>query len=270
MKKLVAGVMIGIANVLPTVSGAAMAVLFNQYQAFLEVTGNFYLPKVWKKHFLLILGMIIGIILSILIIGVLYERYPFIIIFLFLGIIISGIFDLQTKLHENNLKNLLMMVLALVLMGWLSFRSTSLSLNVNNYLLLLIMGMVVGLATLLPGVGGSLLMMVLGIYFPILSGCKKILTDYHSWGSPEFWMIVIFSLGFIMGIIIFSSIIKKFMQRYLQMFNYLAFGMIIASGVALLWKIDFYQIEIMETFILLSALTFGFVGMGYLSKKMNE
>ena len=83
MKKFIVGVMIGVANVIPTVS-AAMGVLFDRYQDFLDVTGNFYLPKTWKRHHILILGIIVGIVLSILVIS-LYEHVSHYLVFFFVN-----------------------------------------------------------------------------------------------------------------------------------------------------------------------------------------
>ena len=90
-----------------------------------------------------------------------------------MGIIVSGIFDLETKLTVNSFKNILLAIIALILMLWLSLSSQAAKIDYNNLIVLGFMGGLSALATLLPGAGGSLLMMLLGIYFPILEGCKK-------------------------------------------------------------------------------------------------
>lgn len=269
MKKFIAGVMIGVANVIPTVSGAAMAVLFDRYQDFLDVTGNFYLPKTWKRHLSLILGILVGIVLSILVISFLYERVPHYLVFFFVGIIVSGIFDLETKLTVNSFKNILLAIIALILMLWLSLSSQAAKIDYNNLIVLGFMGGLSALATLLPGAGGSLLMMLLGIYFPILEGCKKVITDFSSWGSSEFWMVFIFAVGFVLGMVIFSKLIKGVMKKYPDTFKYISFGLIVATAFSVLWHVNYHQIDVMDTFIIITCFAFGFIGMGYLSKKLS-
>jgi putative membrane protein len=269
MKKFIAGVLIGVANVLPTVSGAAMAVLFNSYDDFLDITGNFYQLKIWKRHFRLIAGILTGIILSILVIGYLYEHFPNYTIFFFLGIIISGLFDFQAKLTRTSFKKVVFCLLAIALMVWLGLSPKTSNLSNISYPVLFAFGVLSALATLLPGVGGSLLMMLLGIYFLVLESAEKIIIDFYSWFGTSFWIVIVFSLGFLAGLVLFSKLIKSILSKNEELFNYFSFGLIVATAISVAWHVDYYSIKVMDSFLLVTCLTFGFLGMGYVSKKLS-
>ena len=116
------GFIIGIAKVIPGVSGAMIAVSFNVYDKLINAVTNFFNDKKKNFKFLLIIGT--GILLSIVlfskIIRYLIFRYYLITMMLFIGLITGGTYNFSKSI-KYNIKNIIIILLIVILRLFILF-----------------------------------------------------------------------------------------------------------------------------------------------------
>ena len=103
IKKFLIGIFLGFSLIVPGVSVSATTFVFDVYSDYIEVIKEFYKIKVIKKNFNLVLGLLVGMILTVLLISNLYEKHAFLLNGNFLGLIAVCFFK-EIKNAKINLK----------------------------------------------------------------------------------------------------------------------------------------------------------------------
>lgn len=217
MKKILNGILIGGSYVIPGVCSATTAINLGEYNNLLEVTSSFYKLSVLKKHWLLILSIIIGGLSCLFLFSYLFKYIPFVLMSIFLGI------NIGTYKQKVNLKYLMFIILGIGFVLILSF-NYGWEFEYNN-LLMIFYGLIVSLGFILPGLSGSLLMVNFGIYEDVLNVLNGIFNiDLYLIKS-----LIYFGLGLLIGIIIWSKVFYKAIKNNKQSFVNFINGMVIAS-----------------------------------------
>lgn len=179
------GIILGVANVIPGVSGGTLAVVFNIYDRLINVI-TLDIKKIlkeWKFILPLIAGMGLGIILFSKLITFLFANYPIQTNWFFIGIILGSIpmiykrFDFAAKEKSSGrVGGLICALVALVIMAVMTYTEVSEAGNViqTDLTLGLAIKLFIGLAfaaiaMIIPGISGSFLMLVVGIYSTIIA-----------------------------------------------------------------------------------------------------
>jgi putative membrane protein len=186
---LIKGVFVGIANVIPGVSGGTMAVSFGIYDKLLNAISS--LLKSFKKSFLtllpIILGMVIGIVGFTYIIPWLLANFPFATSCAFTGLIIGGIPAIlrslkdgwQSEEKKSLLVNILVFLIllavamAMVFLNGDSESGIALTASAGMIVKIFFMGIIASATMVIPGVSGSLVLMILGYYFGVINSVKQ-------------------------------------------------------------------------------------------------
>ena len=177
LKEVLRGIAIGVANIIPGVSGGTMMVSMGIYGDVIgAVTG---MPKhFWKSvKFLLpyAIGMLIGIGGLSFAIGYFFLEFPFETAMLFIGLIFGGVPLLLPKIMGKRItfSEALLFVLFFGLVVWMQFwkQGTDVALEpgIKNSISLFTVGTVAAATMVIPGVSGSMLLMSLGYYTPIIN-----------------------------------------------------------------------------------------------------
>ena len=186
IKNIISGALIGIANIIPGVSGGTVALLLGVYEKLTESIGDFITSskekkiKIFKFLFQIFVGVIIGILAFAKIIDLLYKNYKEGTSFFFLGLIIGSL-PLVLTYRDNEKINkygklwflfgLLLMISFIFLQSFYSNEKTSndlYQLTVGYIIKLILSGALAGGAMVIPGISGSLLLVMLGEYYNIL------------------------------------------------------------------------------------------------------
>lgn len=231
MKRFVNALIIGISYVVPGVCSTTTANSLGEYHNILEITGNFYHLRVLKKHFNLILGILIGVLLSIIGISLILNTYICILLSVFLGINIA-----LFKFEYTNKKSILFTLLGIVVVILLTV-NFNISFN-ENIVAYIISGLVVALGFVLPGLSGSLLMLSMGVYHDILYRINSLLKGDFNVDLN----IIVFFAALVLGIVIWSKVLFKELKKNNNSFNSFIKGMSI-SGIALLSYETFYAVK---------------------------
>lgn len=242
------GLFMALADSVPGVSGGTIAFIMGFYDKFINsLAALIYGDKKSKKEafvFLIKLGIgwACGMVLASLILSSLFERNIYEISSLFLGFIIFSI-PLIIKEEKEELKDKykniifsLIGILVVILITKLNPVSSKESvvdithLNIGLIIYIIISGMLAISAMVLPGISGSTLLLIFGLYISIMTGIKEVLHFNFSY----FPALIFFAIGVIIGILSIIKIIKKALKKFRSQTIYLVIGLMIGSIYAII------------------------------------
>jgi len=240
LKKILKGIIVGISCLLPGVCSGLVAITLNVYNDLLEIGSGYYKIKVLIKNVLLLMGMLIGIILTILILTSLNENYPFLVNASFIGFATSSLFiyasTFKDDIHASKLRRTVLIIIGCIVIIAFDYLST-LILVVNfsnsNIIIFIIGGLLSSFAFIAPGISGSLILVVLGIYFPLFSFIKRFLTFDFNFLFNDYIIIISFFIAFMLGIIISSKLLQYLVKNKYYYFYNISLGMIVGSIIVL-------------------------------------
>ena len=244
---VIKGFIMGIANIIPGVSGGTLALTMGIYENFIGAISHFFSNL--KENIKFLLPIFIGIGLSLLtmsnVITASFDKYPIPTTLFFMGLVIGGIPMLFSKINGTKevkkpisyiimlLTFLLVMVLAFskeIFGGTLGNADFS-NLNIFGYLNLTLIGTIAAATMVIPGVSGSLVLMLLGYYFPIVNVIKE-LTHFNNIVS-NILIAGFFGVGVLIGIVLIAKLIEWLLAKF-ETFTYFGvIGFIIASVLAI-------------------------------------
>lgn len=236
LKNFFKGIAIGIANVLPGVSGGTLAVVLNIYDQLTEAVGNFFIASKEKKiEYIKFLsqigaGAVVGIIAFAGIVSTLYTGYPRGTTIVFLLLILPSIpliLKGERFFQKNNIISFVGGIIFTLLFILITknfsggnedvIRTSTFTLSYGGKLF--ICGLISAGAMIIPGISGSLLLLILGEYYNIMSYIK----------SFNIVPLIFFSLGMGVGLIGVSKIINILLHKYRSYTLHFIVGIIVVS-----------------------------------------
>ena len=229
-----AGLVFGLANVIPGVSGGTMAVVFGVYERLINLIAN--LRRSIKKELPFILcfgaGAAVGIFAFAKLMGWVLEQYRTEAQAFFIGVILGSIpilagFTFKRKLPQRrraqwhvSAGNILPMLITLGLMiamwrvGDVSEAKDAakasakaaegMAFDVGQSLMSVVYGVIAVTTMIIPGISGSMVMLMLGFY-------ETILTAVYTFNLP---ILLPFALGCVIGLFTVAKLIKKLLSRF--------------------------------------------------------
>ena len=258
---IIKGMIIGVANIIPGVSGGTLMITLGIYEDVINTISHFF--QNFKKNLKFIIPLGIGMISSILLlsklISVCLDKYPYPTTFFFIGLIIGGIPLLwrHASAAKGKYSNWLVFIITfgiVLLFAFLKNGNNVVSfdnLNLSGYISLLIIGMISAATMVIPGISGSFVLMLLGYYEPIVNTIKD-LTNINLL-SHNLLILIPFGIGIIVGIVLVAKLIEYLFNRYPVKTYYGVLGFVLASLIAImmpLLKISPGIIEIIISIIL--------------------
>lgn len=221
----------GISDLVPGVSGGTIAVILGIYDRLLEAISGFFSHR-WKRQLGFLVPLGIGIVLALLllsrVIDYLLEHYYEPTQFFFLGLII-GVLPIILKQADSkgrfSGRHWLVFLLAAVIVASMAFIHTDKnaepisSLTLMTVLGLFFSGWLASMAMLLPGISGSLVLLLLGVYS----------TAIHALSTLDFVFIAIIGTGVLVGFIVSSKGIRYSLTHYPQITYAIIIGLIVGS-----------------------------------------
>ncbi len=227
------GMLMGLADVVPGVSGGTMALITGIYErlikAIARVDGDFFvyllklkIVQAWRHvdgWFLLavLAGILSSIFLFAGIISHLITTQPVLTWSFFLGLIVAAAVLLVTAEHSNNWFHWLWLVLGIVL-GYVLSTQSLFGLP-GGYLGIFLAGMIAICAMILPGISGSLLLVLLGKYAILLAAAHQ-----HEWLT-----LMVFAGGALLGLLLFSKLLKWLLAHYHKAMIYFLSGLMLGT-----------------------------------------
>lgn len=233
------GFSIGLSVIVPGISGSAIAIIMKVYDKMMYAFSNIF--KKFKVCCIFLIPIVIGIIagfgIGFVLVKLLLDTIPFITICFFVGLMV-GTFPIlfkEIKGTKTNVNRKLLFVggilvpIGITLISMFADGNNSLiGLNFGHYVLFLVLGILISLTQIIPGLSATVLLMMFGYYTAILDGVgTELFTDFSL-----MLVYLMLGLGFVIGILLFSKIINRLLERQRTPFFYTICGLSIGSMVA--------------------------------------
>lgn len=269
IKNILKGAVIGIANIIPGVSGGTMAVSMGIYDTLIHVLTHLF--KELKKSILTLLPIVIGAGLGIVVLSALIEKMldaaPAQTNLLFIGLILGGLPAITAKVKGSKINAghivILILFFAAVTVsaafGSAEGKAAVLSPGLWPVVKLFGVGVVASATMVIPGVSGSMILMLIGYYNPIIETINsfiKSLLDGNLQGLADGMMILVpFGLGVVIGIFVIAKLIEIVFEKFPLYAYWAIIGLIVASPFAIFLMGSFGTISIIT--VATGALAFG-------------
>lgn len=245
------GIVLGVAFIIPGVSGGTLAVLLGIYEELLEKASNFYksfknFKSAFKFLFPILLGVLVSIAVCVKIIKLGLDKAPIITLLIFVGLIIGGIPKLfknaPKKASMKEISYMMIGIIVVLVMAILDKSRGSVSfdnIQVLGYLMLFIVGIIASATMVIPGISGSFTLMLIGYYEPIVSVVNNIVAfkDIKS----NLLIILPFLIGVVIGIILISKIINYLLKKYPVSVYYIILGFVLSSIFSVFYQVFSYN-----------------------------
>ena len=262
LKRLLAGMGIGVGAAIPGVSGAAIAVIFRVYEDIIGAVNSF--RKKFGHSILVLLPILLGIVLAVIpciyLFSLAFEHLMFVLICIFAGFLLGSFPSITEKvkgIKPNKLQIALIITGALfvIALGVLSvafgdkMNIGGLFDNINQnwwlYIVLVPVGVLAAVALTVPGLSGSLILLVIGFYRPLVDSVK-------GWGSmcihgdwsmigPLLGVIGCFGLGCLIGVVLVSKVMTLLLKKFRDNTFFTIIGFIAGSILVLFFNYQIYS-----------------------------
>lgn len=250
MKKFIVtaiqGFCMALADSVPGVSGGTVAFILGFYDKFITSLNALVTKGADKKEAIkflgkLVVGWAIGLILASLLLSNVFEAHIYAISSLFIGFILFAIPTIikeEKETLKGKYKYLFFTLIGITVVALLTFFNPTSgggisvdvnSLNIGLCLYVFVVGMVAISAMILPGISGSTILLICGLYMPIISSIKEVLHFQLSY-LP---VLTIFGFGVLTGIALIIKLVKKALDKYRAQTVYTIVGLMIGSLYAI-------------------------------------
>ena len=248
---IIKGVMIGIANIIPGVSGGTMAVSLGIYDRLIGAVSGLY--KEFKKNIAFLIPIIIGCGIGIVgftyAIEYLLDKHTFVTCMAFVGLILGGlpaiISSMKSKMTSGGIGvfGILAFVIAFVISGGMPLLKESkdaltvIAVTPVNMVILFILGVVASATMVIPGVSGSMMLMIFGYYYAIINTIKTFLDNLRAFDlmgmKDGILLLAPFGIGVILGIFLIAKLITFLFEKYGVQTFCAILGLVISSPIAI-------------------------------------
>ena len=246
--QFIRGFCMALADSVPGVSGGTIAFLLGFYEQFIDSIDDLITGSKEKKKealfFLLKLGIgwVCGFVLAVLVLTSVFESHIYYISSLFIGFIIFAI-PLVVKEEKDTLKSqkkyIPFILIGIAVVSALTyFNPVSGGENGVNLehltpgiaLFVFVAGMIAISAMVLPGISGSTILLILGLYLPIITAIK----DFLHLHFESFWTVFLFGCGVLVGAFSVVKVIRKALENFRPQTIYLIIGLMLGSIYAVI------------------------------------
>lgn len=273
MKKLinplilfVKGIIMGLANVIPGVSGGTLALIMGVYEKMINAITTLF--KKFKENVLFLLPLAIGMVAAIYggskVIPPCLEKFPLATVLFFVGLILGGIPMLYKKVnkHLKNWTNYLVLIIVFAALLCYTFlvgnggKADLTNLNFIDYIKLVLVGMVAAATMIIPGISGSMTLMVLGYYEGIYETVGNI-TNFSEFGH-NMAILIPFGIGVVIGIFLIAKMVEFLLAKFEVKTYFGIFGFIFASLIIMFVK-NVFAFNLIEFVIGLVLMVIGYL-----------
>ena len=220
-KSALLGFFVGLAVIVPGISGSTVAIIFKLYDQFLYALGNLF--KKFKQCFAFLLpigiGIVVGVLLGFISVKKLLEWLPFAVVCLFAGLMVGAFPAVKDEIKgvQYNAKRLVLFAVGLfipVVLGGVSawLTASAETAIVDRFSAVqwwhvvfgLVFGYVVGVTQIVPGLSASAFLMAVGWFGSIM---ESVSMTYWQSNPAVFLVYIALGVGFLVGLLTFSKLL---------------------------------------------------------------
>lgn len=251
IRNLVGGIAVGMANIIPGVSGGTIIVLLGLFDRLMESISNLFNFKMKlidkKKDFIFLfqflLGAAIGLIGFAKVLEILFVKFEVQTLYWFIGLILLSIPMLKRKEMDREKINWIFLFIGVLLIGGLAYIAPgeegnivplkellAKDLNLGYYLILVGIGAIGGASMMFPGVSGSMVLLVLG-YYHLFKGYVANVTTFE---LNILIPLIFIAIGVGIGIVVSAVITNYLLKHYKRNTMSFILGLIIMSAITII------------------------------------
>jgi putative membrane protein len=243
MVDFIKGGFIGVANVIPGLSGGTIAVILGVYDRLIGgISDILKKPKeVLKDLIFLLLGLLVGIVVALYVVVYFLDKFPLPTTLLFVGFILGGIPKVYSLVSNQkpswiHISLLLLFASTIIVLPLLSSGELMTpSITFPHLFVLLLVGVIAASAMVIPGVSGSMVLVILGFYYFITSELTNFIKHFLSFefgqAVASLPFLLPFGVGVLFGIFGLSKLLKYLLNKHYTYVYYAILGLIIASPI---------------------------------------
>ena len=268
LKLMLQGMAVGIANIIPGVSGGTMMVAMGLYDKLIHSITH--LKSEFKKSLQLLIPIFAGAGIAIVVLSRLFEyllaEHPIPTNFAFCGLIAGSLPYIFKKVkgHSVTIGKIIPLVvffaivIAMAVMGDASGNTADVSLNLINIIKLFVVGVIAAATMVVPGVSGSMILMLLGYYDTILATINDFIDAALAFDIKAILaatgVLAPFGIGVVVGIFVIAKIIEFIFAKAETHAYFGIIGLIMASPIAILLQTDWGKFSVPT--LIISVVTF--------------
>ena len=280
IKNILKGAVIGIANIIPGVSGGTMMVVMGIYDALIHSLTHLF--KEFKKSLSVLIpifiGMVIGIVGLSFLIEKMFDVIPTQTNLLFIGLILGGLPAMTKKVKDEKIKPgyviAFLLFFAVVVggaaLGSAEGNAADLSMNLFAIIKLFGVGIVASATMVIPGVSGSMMLMLMGYYNPILESVNAFIKALLAFDMAGIWegfcILCPFGIGVVLGIFIIAKLVEMVFEKFPYYAYWAIIGLIVASPFAIFLMSSFGTVTVVTVLTSIVTFVIGF----FIARKLGE
>lgn len=282
---VIKGIVIGIAVLVPGVSGGTMAIILGLYDDIIHSISSFFSDIRKNALFLMTVGIggAIGLLGFSSIMGYLLSNFRYPMIYLFIGIIIGGIPVLYKKAETGAKKatDWIFLAIGFIIVLVMAFFNVTVvnlanSTGILRFVFLFVAGIIIAVALILPGISTSFMLLAIGLYDTFIEAINSVKLD----------LLIPIGLGVIFGVISTTRVLENSMNRKPRQTYLLILGFVVGSIIEVfpglpegfytlmtIGKTGFTSDVIMKTVeaaASVAALILGYILIRFMNKKFGD
>ena len=259
IKSILKGMVIGIANIIPGVSGGTMMVAMGIYDKLIHCITHLF--SEFKKSVLFLLpiavGMGIAIVASSFGLEYLFANFPLQTNLLFIGLILGCLPAIWKNVKGNSIRAghilsfliFFALVAGLAIVGEREGAAADLSFSLVNVAKLFGVGVIASATMVIPGVSGSMIPLLMGYYNPIINSISdfvRALLALNVDGILQgFGVLIPFGIGVVVGIFAIAKLVEIIFEKAPMYAYWAIIGLIVASPIAIIAMGSFPAITVL-------------------------
>ncbi len=263
-KRLAAGFAIGVSSVIPGISGATTAVVLKVYNQIIHAFS--YFIKEFVKSLIILIPIVLGVIIAMIpcvwLFNLAFQYCMFAILCLFGGLIVGCFPSLLDEVKGEQIKNKYIVGLVIGIIIAIGIGIMSILLSADStvegwfgneewnwwfYLLLILVGFIASFSLVIPGISGSLVMLIIGFYTPLLSWVVDTVVAlftgglYQGQGFQLGMLAITFFGGYLIGVFVLSKLMHFLLKKFHFGSYYVIIGVVIGSFFTLFFNSDIWS-----------------------------
>lgn len=240
LRTLLVGFLIGIAFVLPGVSGAVIAVVFGIYERMIFVLSDLKRNLKAELRFVIVLalGLVIGMVVFSALFNRITDEYGSIILLAFIGLIIGQVPEVWMLARKDDgpvrgsymiwIAAGMIVMLLILLLDQDGIKEISADHSITNIVLAAAVGLIMGSTGIVPGMSGPTILTAVGLY-GLFTG---VLGDF------DLILLIPMGVGAVIGAIFVSKIMMRLLQTHYYPLYYAILGLTVGSIIVTFFEVD--------------------------------
>ncbi len=256
---LLKGFIVGIAKIIPGVSGAVLAISLGIYEDSIKAINNIIKNPIKSILYLtpIGIGLLIAIVIFSKLILYLLDIFYLPTMLLFIGLILGGIPSLVKNVNNKvNIKHLLIILFSFSLVFIISILGKYNIINNENFITFFMIGIIDAATMVIPGISGTAVMMLLGCYNTLLNflsnliSIEAILSNFNN--------VLGYSLGIVLCVLLLSKVMTYLFDKKKEYMYCGILGFTLSSVLSLFFETFKNNYSILETIVALVLLVVGY------------